>query len=153
PLNVAGREPMQFVQETEEHQTISERVDPSRNPTCAPVERLQRGRFELGIVLPSDMAKAMEEVRSGLGGGKWSKVIAGDHTLAQLLEIRPRNEFAKLRLADEKALERRSAADLEIGKHTEFFESAHGEVLGLVDNEKRASSREMARFKELLQSQ
>src|SRR5258706_13431459 len=93
----------------------------------------------------------MQHVISGLETVQRTKVIGCDDALAQLLEIRIGYDPAKLGLPDKEALKRGGILDLEIRKHSQFFEGAFRQVLRLVHDQERAAPLSVGRIKEFLQ--
>src|SRR5690349_18044646 len=96
--------------------------------------------FEGRVVLPTHLLEAMQQIGAALRTAEWPQMIGCNHSLAELLQIRARDDAAELRLTHQKALERRGAADLDVGKHAQFFERTFRKVLRLVDDEKGASA-------------
>ena len=73
------------------------------------------------------------------------EVMSRDHALAQLLELVGAGEQAlELRLAEQKRLQERVRAELEVRQHPQFLERADREVLGFVDDQQAAFA--VARF-------
>ena len=62
-------------------------------------------------------------------------MVGSGYPLAQLFEPCAAKDRAKLRLTEQKALQRHGPIGDDVGQHPKFFERLEGQVLGLVDNQ------------------
>src|SRR6185437_12393911 len=104
---------VQFIQETQHHQSISERIDAARDSPSMSMQRFGRTLFEGGIAVPADLLQPMFQIVAAFGDAERSKVIGGNDALAQLFEIVAGDNTAELRLSNKKALKWGCIADLD----------------------------------------
>ena len=69
------------------------------------------------IILPADQRQAMADIRLHLARQHRFEMVRRDHALAELLQLRRRKQIAEFRLAEQKYLEQRLPAELEIAQH------------------------------------
>src|SRR6266496_1257051 len=93
----------------------------------------------------------MLDVGLDLLGVERAEVIAGKHSLAQLLGVATGEDVAELRLSQKKGLQRRTVSNRQICQHAQLFQSREGQVLRLVDNQQGALPGDTIGTKELRQ--
>src|SRR6266702_2281842 len=91
----------------------------------------------------------MLDVGLDLLGVERTEVIAGKHTLAELLGIATGEDVAELRLSQEKGLQRCAVSNRQICQHTQLCQGREGQVLRLVDNQHGALPGDTIGSKEL----
>ena len=145
-LNIGRGEAMFLTQEPGEKKPIAQRIDPSRNACRKRMNKIEARRLELRIALPSHMMETVLDIGLGLRLVQRTQMIGRGHPLPKLLHLRALHYRAQLGLAYEEALQKRLVAELEIGKHAQFFDRAGREVLRFVDDKERtlAFQRELA---------
>ena len=82
----------------------------------------------------------MVHVGRGLVGVERQQVIADGDALAELLQLRQRELFPQLRLADHDDLYQLRLLGLEVRQHPDFLERRQAQVLRLVDHEQRQAA-------------
>ena len=103
------------------------------------------------VVFPSDPRQSVLDVATSLGRVHRPKVVGRSNALAQLLHACPAHRRAQLGLTDQKALQQRTVAELEIRQHSQLLDSPRTQILRLVHNEQRASILRSQRREERLE--
>ena len=122
-------------QEAGEHQPVAERVDTPRDTSGGRIDEAEARGLKCGIARPADMLEAVLDIGAGLRLVERPEMIGRDHALAKLLHRRALHHGPKLGLADQKALQQRLIAELEVGEHPQLFDRSRREILSLVDDE------------------
>src|SRR5260221_13606781 len=120
-------------EEAEEEDARTERIDLAGDPAAMPVNRWKHVIAELRVGVPADHAQAVFDVVPRLRLVERTEVVGGDDPLAQLVEFPACQRLAELRLAEQEALQRGAAADLQVGEHAQLLERGNREVLAFVD--------------------
>ena len=135
--HVGGRNGAPFREIARQHHTVANKIDPSRDASGDGVDRLERLRLETGVARPGDMLQAMLHVGLRFGPVKGSEMIGGNDTLSKLLQLAAVQDLSQLGLADQEALEKRAALELEVRQHSQLLDGPRAEVLRLVDHQER----------------
>src|SRR5262249_12841002 len=130
-----GADDVAFVEKRREHQPRAQYVDPTRHPARGLVNKRKGVVVNPRIVAPSDRSKSVVDIGAGLALRERSEVVRRNDALPQLLQLRPADDDAKLRLAKEETLEKRLVPRGEVGKHAQLFEGTDRQILGLVDEQ------------------
>src|SRR6266446_2607585 len=77
----------------------------------------------------------MLDIASALGLAQRTQMVSRGYPLAQLLEPRAAEDRPKLRLTEQKALQRHGPVEDDVGQHPKLFERLERQVLGLVDDQ------------------
>ena len=90
--------------------------------------------------LPASELQAVEPVVPDFLRLEGGKVIAGNDAPAQRGELRPAQETAELRLANQKNLQERLVPVLKVREHAQLLEGRRPKPLSLVDKQKRSAA-------------
>ena len=87
------------------------------------------------VARPIGAAQTMLDIASALGLAQRTQMVSRGYPLAQLLEPRAAEDRPKLRLTEQKALQRHGPVEDDVGQHPKLFERLERQVLGLVDDQ------------------
>ena len=134
-LDIFDREIVFVAEETEQQQAVADRVDPAWNAAAGLEDGLERARFERGTPCGPRAFEPVLDVALCFFEVERPDVAGCDHALTQLLHRRALQDLPEFRLPDQKALQKRLFAELEIRQHAQLFDGSLREVLGLVDDQ------------------
>src|ERR1700730_957606 len=129
------RQRMQFLEETEQQQPRAERIDLARYAAGVQVDQRKAIVVEMGVARPIGAAQPMLDIGSALGFAQRAQMVSCSYPLAQLFEPCAAKDRPKLRLTEQKTLQRHGPVEDDVGQHPQLFERLEGQVLGLVDDQ------------------
>jgi hypothetical protein len=113
----------------------AEAVDPAWNATGMLMHQVKGRLLPGGIAGPAYRGHAVPDVQMRLLPSQRGEVIGGEDALAELVEIRPGQGLAQLRLTQQQHLQQRVRALGHVGKHAQFLERGDRQGLRLVYDE------------------
>src|ERR1700761_3736581 len=129
---------MKLLEKAMQQQPRTECVDASRNTLRVLIDDRKCGFGKMRVAFPLRAAQAMLDISASLRLVERTEVVGGGHALAKLFEPRAAQNNAKLRLTQEKALQRHGLIDDDIGQHAQFLEGFNRQVLRLIDDQESA---------------
>ncbi|EXI68201.1 MAG: hypothetical protein AW08_01419 [Candidatus Accumulibacter adjunctus] len=126
------------VQEAGKQQAVAVGIDPPRNATAGFEDGFKGAGIEAWRPLRAGTLQTMFDVGLRLVLIHRADMAGGDHALPQLLHLRTLHDLAKLRLANQEALQQGLGPKLEIGQHAQFLDRARRQVLCLIDDQQAA---------------
>ena len=137
-VQVVDRELFAIRQKAQQQQAVTDGVDAPRDAAAGFVQRVEDARAEDRLAVRAGALETMQHVLLRLVEIERADVAGGGNALAELLHLGPLQDLAELGLTDEKALQQRLVAELEIRQHAQLFNRARREVLRLVHHKQAA---------------
>jgi hypothetical protein len=129
-----------FFRVSEQEQTVTERVDPSRNPATVRMHRVEHVIGQGWRPAPIHTRQAILNIGSRLLPRERLEVMCRDHTLTQLFRASVPEGVSQLILSEQECLKERLAIKPDAFEHPKLFQGRRRKMVCLIQDEQNALS-------------